>query len=233
MGAPAPTSVLFRAAGWLAPVLALLLAAAGTAEMPFVDDELVARIGTEFGDEAGGRLLQWRELMETAGALDEREKLERVNRFFNRLNFVSDLQHWGQDDYWATPVEFLATDGGDCEDFSLGKYFTLKALGVPEDKMRLTYVKALQPNAVSQAHMVLTYYPTPEAIPLVLDNLIQPIRPATSRTDLVPVYSFNGAGLWIAKQRGLGVRAGDSSRLSRWTDLLQRFNSGDVRKSRE
>jgi predicted transglutaminase-like cysteine proteinase len=233
MAAPAVTTVLYRAGGWLVPVLVLLLGTAGTADVPFVDDELVARIGSEFGDEAGGRLVKWRELMETAGELDESEKLERVNRFFNRLKFVSDLQHWGQEDYWATPVEFLATDGGDCEDFSLGKYFTLKALGVPEERMRLTYVKALQPNAVSQAHMVLTYYPSPEAIPLVLDNLIQPIRPATSRTDLVPVYSFNGAGLWIAKQRGLGVRAGDSSRLSRWTDLLQRFNSGNVRESPE
>lgn len=95
MGAPAATTVLFRAAGWLVPVLALLLGAAGTAEVPFVDDELVARIDAEFGDEAGGRLVQWRELMETAGALDEREKLDRVNRFFNRLNFVSDLQQWG------------------------------------------------------------------------------------------------------------------------------------------
>ena len=83
------------------------------------------------------------------------EKLEKVNRFFNQVNFVSDAIHWQKKDYWATPIEFLASDGGDCEDFALAKYFTLKMLGVPEKKLNLTYVKAWKLN---QSHMVLTYY---------------------------------------------------------------------------
>ncbi len=219
----------------VAGALALLLVVGpvwrGVADPPLVNDALVARIQGEFGSEAGERLRAWRVLMEGNGGIPERDKLEKVNRFFNDMTFVSDQEHWHQEDYWATPVEFLATHGGDCEDFSLAKYFTLKALGVDEKKLRLTYVKATFPNQASQAHMVLTYYPTPEAEPLVLDNLIASIRKASTRKDLLPVYSFNGAGLWIAKQRGRGILAGDSSRISRWTELLERFNAGEVRRS--
>ena len=125
------------------------------------------------------------------------------------------------DDYWATPVEFLATDGGDCEDFAIAKYFTLRALGVPTDRMRITYVKAITLN---QAHMVLAYYPSPGAEPLVLDNLIGEIKPASQRTDLVPVYSFNGDNLWVAREmRGQGQYVGSSSRIGLWRGLLERM----------
>lgn len=133
------------------------------------------------------------------------------------------MTHWKKSDYWATPVEFLSTGGGDCEDFSLAKYFTIKALGVPEKKINMTYVKAIKLN---QAHMVVTYYSTPRAIPLVLDNLVADILPATKRKDLIPVYSFNGSGLWLAKSRGKGQKVGSSARLKRWTNLLNRMPKG-------
>ncbi|WP_197479414.1 transglutaminase-like cysteine peptidase, partial [Oleiphilus sp. HI0132] len=81
---------------------------------------------------------------------------------------------------WATPLEFLATNAGDCEDFSIAKYFTLREMGIPDDMIKITYVKALELN---QAHMVLAYYPTPDAEPLILDNLINEIKPAGQRTD--------------------------------------------------
>jgi len=151
------------------------------------------------------------------------EKLENVNRFFNQLQFVDDLTHWQKPDYWATPVEFLATGAGDCEDFSLAKYFTLKALGIAEDKLNMTYVKALQLN---QAHMVVTYYAAADTVPLVLDNLTAEIQPATQRKDLLPVYSFNGLGLWLAKSRGKGQKVGSSEGLRRWQDLLNSMPEG-------
>jgi len=62
----------------------------------------------------------------------------------------------------------LASNGADCEDFSIAKYFALKELGVPIQRLRITYVKAVRLN---QAHMVLAYYPEPDAVPLILDNL--------------------------------------------------------------
>lgn len=185
--------------------------------------EIFAAVEKQYGRDAGSRLAAWQELIRNNGGGSDGEKLKMVNSFFNRMEFVDDVLHWQKKDYWATPVEFLATNGGDCEDFSLAKYFTLKAMGVAESKLNLTYVKALRLN---QAHMVLTYHEKPTSEPLVLDNLIPQIRPASERRDLLPVYSFNGAGLWLAKTRGRGQRVGGSDRLKRWKDLLQRLPKG-------
>lgn len=186
-------------------------------------EKTLASVEKRYGAPARKRLLAWRELMESNHNKPELEKLELVNQFFNQVIFVSDIEHWGQEDYWATPVEMLSTNGGDCEDFAIAKYFTLVEMGVPVDRLQITYVKALRLNPVSQAHMVLTYYPTPDAVPLVLDNLDSDIRPANVRTDLIPVYSFNGEGLWLAKERGLGRNVGKSDRLSLWRSLTARI----------
>jgi len=186
-----------------------------------LDQEFLHKAELKYGKDARTLLVAWEVLIVENGGRTDLEKLERVNDFLNRMEFVDDLQHWGAKDYWATPVEFLGTRGGDCEDFSIAKYFTLKAMGVDEEKLNLTYVKALNYNV---PHMVLTYFRTPEAEPLVLDNLVSNIKPASQRTDLVPIYSFNGTGLWLAKQRERGNLAGSSSRLQRWQDLIQRMS---------
>ena len=91
---------------------------------------------------------------------------------------------------------------------------------MPDAKLRITYVKAIRLN---QAHMVLTYYKSPKAIPLVLDNLDRSIKPANKRTDLKPVYSFNGDGLWLAKMRGEGQKMGSADDLNMWRDLVARL----------
>lgn len=178
----------------------------------------------KFGVKARERLEAWQALLNTARNLSEAEKLEAANDFFNQVPFISDAEHWNVKDYWATPSEMLATNGGDCEDFSIAKYFTLIALGVPVGKLRITYVKAANVRPSDQAHMVLTYYATPGAIPLVLDNLIPEIRPASRRPDLTPVYAFNGAGLWLAKERGEGKSvAGGSNNIGFWRELNARM----------
>ncbi|MCG2742688.1 MAG: transglutaminase-like cysteine peptidase [Desulfobacteraceae bacterium] len=185
-----------------------------------LDSSVLNAAEKEYGVGARKRLVAWQQFVREDTSRTDMEKLEKVNSFFNQVNFVSDAIHWSKKDYWATPVEFLASDGGDCEDFALSKYFTLKMLGVPEKKLNLTYVKAWKLN---QSHMVLTYYKTPDAVPLVLDNLINAIKPATQRPDLLPVYSFNGSGLWLSKERGRGNLVGKSDRLKLWNDLLERM----------
>lgn len=185
--------------------------------------EAVANQYQNLDAEARGRIGRWEALIRDNKDVPEKEKLKRVNQFFNQVRFLPDQKHWGKKDYWATPIEFLSTNGGDCEDFTIAKYFTLVKLGVRSERLRLTYVKALKPNPVSQSHMVLTYFTTPDAEPLILDNLVKQMRPAHMRQDLVPVYSFNGEGLWLAKERGQGRFVGSASRLSRWTDLLNRM----------
>lgn len=147
-------------------------------------------------------------------------QLEKVNSFFNQFTFESDLQSEGVEDYWKSPEEFIIDGGGDCEDYAIIKYFTLITLGVPTERLRITYVTSLK---LQQAHMVLSYYPTPEAEPLILDSLENQIMKASKRTDLKPIYSFNGEGLWLAKQRGQSSFMGQSNGLSKWDELMKRM----------
>jgi len=201
-------------------LLALSLAQAGEFSL---SRDAIAKITQEHGEYAGRRIEFWQDLINTGMHLSETEKLDRVNNFFNGLKFVSDIDHWDKEDYWATPLQMLVTNGGDCEDFSIAKYFTLREMGVPDESMRLAYVKALELN---QAHMVLTYYPTPESEPLILDNLVAEIKPSDERDDLLPVYSFNGDGLWLAKSRlGEAKHVGRADRLGPWRDLIARINN--------
>ena len=187
----------------------------------FLSEKTLHQAELQFGKRARRDLLLWVNLVNNDSSRTDLEKLNKVNTFFNKFLFVSDMEHWQKEDYWATLVEFIASNGGDCEDFAIAKYFTLRELGIADSKLNVTYVKALKPVA---AHMVVTYYSYPGAEPLVLDNLIERILPAGQRRDLIPVYSFNGSGLWLATQRGQGKKVGSSySRMKSWRDLLNRM----------
>ena len=165
----------------------------------------------------------WRKLLASVGDGADLDRLKKVNTFFNQqIQFSDDSVVWSQADYWATPLETLGRGAGDCEDFSIAKYFTLLQLGTQPDKLRLIYVRAKTGTSdTTQAHMVLAYYASPESEPLVLDNLISDIRPASRRPDLVPVFSFNSSGVFTGIAGG-GTAAGGTGRLSRWEDLLRR-----------
>lgn len=188
------------------------------------NDALFNKIRSQYDDDALERVRDWQTLLSENLDLPIDEKLYRVNNFFNELEFVDDIDHWGKDDYWATPVEFLATEGGDCEDFVIAKYFSLKELGVPAEKLRLMYVTATR---LRQAHMVLAYYEQPNSVPLVLDNINRRILPASRRRDLLPVYSFNGDGLWLAKEQGRGQKVQQGGNNNLWNDLNKRMQLGD------
>ncbi|NRB25217.1 transglutaminase-like cysteine peptidase [Shewanella sp.] len=190
-------------------------------------EHIVSTLESRYGERAGKRARAWFKVLDSAQGLSEREKLTKVNNFFNLFRFVDDIKLWGESNYWSTPMEFIGVNGGDCEDFSIAKYFTLLQLGIPEDKLRITMVKA---TTVNQYHMVLAYYERPASIPLVLDNLDRRIKPATQRKDLLPVYSFNGRQLWLNKEKGRGVLAGSSKKLAKWNDLKYRLGVERLRK---
>ena len=181
-----------------------------------VEPELVPKIELT---PAQKRIAAWHKLMLEKRNAPELEKLESVNSFFNQLEFVDDQLLWGKDDYWATPQEMLIKNGGDCEDFATAKFFTLRQLEIPDNKMRLTYVKVLR---LKKPHMVLSYYREPTTDPLILDSLVMEILTASERKDLIPIYSFNGKGLWLAKKED-SVHLGRAERLSLWQDLQFRF----------
>jgi len=184
-------------------------------------DRLQQALISRFGPGQAKLLADWQKMLANGKNAAEPDKLRRVNDFFNRrIAFDDDISIWGQADYWATPIELIGQGRGDCEDFSIAKYYSLLDLGIPVSKLRLVYVKARQEGPagpILQAHMVLAYYATPNADPLVLDNLNTEIRPASRRTDLAPIFSFNSAGLW----QGTGNQSSKSN-LSRWQDLLTR-----------
>ena len=183
--------------------LALVVFAETTTRF-FVPEKLADNFGKKYGGQAVRRLnsllLQMEELIE----LPEDQIVITVNRFFNQLEYRPDIKTWNKKDYWASRLEFLGKGQGDCEDYAVAKFLTMVQLGVPGEKLFLTYVKAVgYPDA---AHLVVTYYKEPGTVPLVLDNYIKKILPATQRTDLVPVYSFTAKDLYIQKQYGLGKR---------------------------
>jgi predicted transglutaminase-like cysteine proteinase len=177
----------------------------------------------QYGKIAAATVRSWRGMIESSRALPERTKLERSNDFINRSVFYeSDIVVWGQVDYWATPLELFGKQAGDCEDFAIAKYVTLRLLDIPVRKLRLVYVRArLGDSKKLQAHMVLSYFETPTSDPLVLDNLTTQIHPATQRSDLFPVFSFNHEGLWMEGEKTSSTNP--TARLSRWRDVLQRM----------
>ncbi len=178
----------------LAAVLVAMAAA-----LPAWDSDRMQRAAARLGPRASAAVRQLQPLLQEWAALDERSRLARVNEFYNRrIVFRDDMAVWGQEDYWASPLETLEKGAGDCEDFAIAKYFSLLAAGVPPQRLRLVYVQAQHGGPLGPwvPHMVLAWYAAPGAEPLVLDSLITEIRPASGRPDLQPVFSFNGEGLW-------------------------------------
>lgn len=180
---------------------------------------------THFGTTGVTKLHAWNLLIDINQTKSIAEKTKAVNAFFNtNIRFEEDIVHWKTSDYWATPLETLGSGAGDCEDYTIAKYFTLIQLGIPVEHLRLIYVKAQIGGATSkvfQAHMVLGYYEQPNSIPLILDSLVSDIETADRRSDLHPVFSFNSDGLWVGNQAQPQIDP--TARLSRWRDVLERM----------
>lgn len=170
-------------------------------------------------------LEEWFNLLQQLQNQEVQTQLRGVNDFFNRrVRWVDDMQVWGQEDYWATPLETMGKGQGDCEDYSIAKYITLKQLGISSRYLRMIYVRArIGRSQITQAHMVLGYYAAPDAEPLVLDNILPSITPASQRTDLDPLFSFNSDGLWAGGSSE--SRADPLARLSRWRSVIERMQT--------
>lgn len=175
-----------------------------------------------FGEGGVQRLKSWLDFLDKQGTRSQQQQLVAVNDFWNRNVAASeDSLIWGEAEYWATPLETLGKGAADCEDFVIGKYFSLLRLGVPVDKLRFIYVRARvggMGSTQSIAHMVLGYYETPQSEPLVLDNLLGSLVLASQRKDLTPVFSFNAQGVYVA-----GAQPASVERISRWKGLMARM----------
>lgn len=147
-------------------------------------------------------------------------KLKGINDFFNKVPYGEDIDVWGEEDYWATPLEFLGRDRGDCEDYVIAKYFALRDLGIPSEKLFISYVVS---SRLNDEHMVLSYFPTPSSVPLVLDNTNYRIFPADQRKDLTPVYNLNIGSLNLAGGQGQNLRQvkGNGQTINRWERVIE------------
>ncbi len=190
----------------------------------FVDDKTLAAIKKKYGPKALKRVKIWDKVVTKTKPKKILRKLKNVNDFFNKIPYKTDIKHWGKKDYWATPFEFMGTGAGDCEDYSIAKYYTLKKLGVKEDKLRIMYVKLQRKRTkYEESHMVLTYYDKPTSTPIVLDNVNKKLQLASKRKDLKPIYSFNAGGLWKAQNKGKSSKKVGKNNLKSWNDLMNRI----------
>jgi len=205
-------------------VLGALVLVTGSVQGVADYDKLLSTSVSRWGNRMVALVGNWRNVIRTSSASVEMERLIRVNNSFNQLmRFGEDTEIWGQLDYWATPMESLHRAAGDCEAFAIAKYYTLLQTGIPADKLRLTYVRAkLSAFQSPVPHMVLAYYEQPTAEPLILDNLVGDISPASKRTDLTPVFTFNSTGIFNGSAGTTPLQTGGTSRYSKWEDLMRR-----------
>ena len=179
---------------------------------------IVSKIELLYGNKAHRRASDWLTLVEDLHDEDLETKIESVNDFFNQLTFINDAELWGKDDYWASMAEFIGAGGGDCEDFTLAKFYTLVFLGVDPSQLQMTYVNAVE---YQEAHMVLAYQASPHDEPLILDNIDKRLLPASKRTDLEPIYAFDVNEIWLTKQIGQGQLIGKATTIKPWVRVMK------------
>jgi len=217
--------------GLIAILTSLWISASDKAPLE-IDFQALRQSASEQHSAQSSRVItQWQELIESAQTQPAKEQLTRITHFFHRhITYREDKAVWGQSDYWATPLQTLMRGQGDCEDYSIGQYVSLLQVGVPNEKLRLIYVRARiggPSSPVTRPHMVLAYYPSPDAEPLILDSLTRDVLPASERSDLFPVFSFNSESLWVGGNRAPSTSP--TQRLSHWRSVIERMNKEGIR----
>ena len=135
-------------------------------------------------------LKNWRQIITSAAKLKRTDRVKAVNDFFNRWPYKQDQELYGVSEYWATPKEFM-TRSGDCEDYSIAKYFALRQLGFTKDEMR---VVILMDEIRGIGHAVLAIYVEHDI--LILDSLSNLILSHTRYKHYIPQYSMNENSRW-------------------------------------
>lgn len=166
------------------------------------------------------RFKQFKQMREKAAKLNTQKKLSYVNAFFNRILPIDDEKKYNSDDYWATRKEFMIEGRGDCEDYTIAKYFTLLELGISKKNL---YFAVVQVKGKTSYHMNLLYFNTPTSVPLVLDNLSFKVVPLTLRKRLEPKFVFNEYDAHLLTKNRLGKKVKINwGEVNKWEVLLNR-----------
>jgi predicted transglutaminase-like cysteine proteinase len=141
-------------------------------------------------------LAQWQAFLDSIrhlSATSRREQIERVNRYFNNIRYITDIRNWNMEDYWATPQQFVIHDG-DCEDYAISKYMSLRALGYTVEELRIVVVEDLNLNV---GHAILAVYIGGEGY--ILDNQIRRVVEQSTIRHYKPYFSMNENTWWLHK----------------------------------
>ncbi|MEX2628333.1 MAG: transglutaminase-like cysteine peptidase [Tistlia sp.] len=136
-------------------------------------------------------LAEWEGFLYGQAGRDPQSQIDAVNRYMNEHRYVIDPRNWGVEDYWATPGQFFDKDG-DCEDYAIAKFLSLRALGWPGERLRIVIVNDLNLR-VQHAVLVVEL----EGSAFVLDNQIPAVMPAERIRHYSPVYSLNEESWWL------------------------------------
>jgi predicted transglutaminase-like cysteine proteinase len=137
---------------------------------------------------------KWLELIEEWKKLPKSEQLFQVNRHMNLFRYILDPINWGVRDYWEIPREFFARFG-DCEDYAIVKYFTLRALGWSAEDMKIVVLQDMN-LGIAHAILVVDF----DGKNMVLDNQIGQVIDARRIKHYRPIYSVNENGWWRHKE---------------------------------
>jgi len=167
------------------------------------------------------RYKRFNQFLKEAKSFDTIKKVTRTNSYINRILPGYDKVVQQQSDYWSTPKEFLIKGKGDCEDYAITKYFTLKQLGIDKNKLYMAIVKV---KGSKTMHMVLLYFNNKNAIPLVLDNLSWRTIGLDKRKDLSVKVIFNEVDAHLMKKNHIGKKVRINwGKENKWEDLLNRI----------
>lgn len=132
----------------------------------------------------------WTKFLKSVVKKSKVDQVKAVNAFMNRAKYITDPVNWGKKDYWESPIEFMAKFG-DCEDYAITKYMSLKRLGFKDAQMRIVAVKDLN---LKVGHAVLVVYLDGKI--WLLDNQIKQMVEAKSVRHYQPVFSINEKFWW-------------------------------------
>lgn len=158
------------------------------------EEAVFVEISKNYGSKAEQRMRRLHGIFQEYYSAPDMEKLKIVNDTMNQLPWIADRNKYNKNDYWATPFETITTFGGDCEDIAIAKLVALRAMGVPQQQLRLANVKI---DRTGEQHMVLAYIEDP-GLPAgtgniyVLDNYVPDIREQQQRQDVTVLFTVDG-----------------------------------------
>jgi len=151
---------------------------------------------------------------------DDIQTVRSVNWFFYKQVWLTeDIRVWRKKDYWTTPAELLCKGRGDSEDFAIAKYFTLKEIGISEERLRLVYADSRLGPVI-----ILVYYLGNQGNePLLLSH--RKVDKLGNRKDLDPKYAFNAYTLWTIRAGWIFTQIGDVRNIRNWQEVIRRMDN--------